>query len=97
VTILYLSPDEIADHLMLYKLDSTAITEIRKNTLDDLLSLTYTDIGQAIRQCYDMWDIENPYTAGGYDPNSYDTVDSNPKHPHNITREVLAIIWKRVQ
>jgi hypothetical protein len=95
--MLFLSPHEIADHLMLYRLAPAAITEICKCTLDDILLLSNTDIGQMIRSMYELWNPSNPYTAGSYDPNVYNTVDDNPKHPHNVTKQVLTIVWNRVQ
>lgn len=95
--MVFMTVQEIADHLMLYRLAPSAITEIRRCTLEDLLLLAYTDIGHEIRSAYGLWTENNPLTAGGFDPFTYDTVDDNPKHPHNVTKEILTIVWKRVQ
>jgi hypothetical protein len=92
-----MSPDEIADDMMLYRMTSGALVEIRKHTLQEMMGLVNTEIGHDIRVSYGLWDVNNPYTASGFDPSIYDTVDDNPKHPHNVTRQILTIVWRRLQ
>lgn len=93
----YLSPDEIADHLMLYRMTPEALTGIRNVTLGEMQSLSDTSIGHDIRVLYNLWDTNNPHTAGGFDPSVHDTVDDNPKHPYNVTRQILKIVWSRLR
>jgi hypothetical protein len=92
---MFLSPEEIATHLMLYRLTASAMVEIPKVSLDDFLTLVFSNVGHDIRSTYNLWDTANPYTE--YDPNTHDSVAENPKHPHNVTREILTIVWKRLQ
>jgi hypothetical protein len=82
---------------MLYRLVPPAISAIRKVTLEEMMSLSDSSIGHDIRVLYNLWDVNNPYTANGFDPNVHDTVDDNPKHPYNVTRQILTIVWNRVQ
>jgi hypothetical protein len=93
----FLSPEEIADDLMLYRMSTLALTVMRRHSLEETLSLVNSDIGHSIRAAYELWNEENPYTAGSFDPNAHVTLDGNPKHPHNVTRQILTIVWKRLQ
>jgi hypothetical protein len=92
---MFLSPEEIATHMMLYRLTASAMIEIPKVPLEDFLTLVTSNIGHDIRSMYHLWDTSNPYAVS--DPNIHDTVAEHPKHPYNVTREVLTIVWKRLQ
>lgn len=89
--MMFLSPDDIADDLMLYKLPATALMDIQKLTLDEMELLSVTEVGHNLRIMYELWNPKNPYTTS---ETSYTDDDDRPR---GVTRLVLEIIWRRLQ
>lgn len=95
----FLSVDEIVDDLINRQLDAADQAEIKQIAERDLV-LYHHSMGQFIRNFYELWNPNNPHTLLNYQEMLEDhgghSVDVNPKHPDNVSMEVIKRLWERL-
>ena len=85
---MYLSEDEIIEHMFLYVLTEEAKKAFRKIDNKNELIQLHSSLGGWIRDRYSMWDEANPYTSGS----AY-----SDKHPDLVSMRIIETIWARMQ
>lgn len=90
----FLSPDEIVEVLL-----SELSYEGRHNILyfndaENMIAFHHS-VGREIRNRFDLWSADNPYTEIGNESTDVYCVD-NPKHPDEVSHEILKKLWKVV-
>jgi uncharacterized pyridoxamine 5'-phosphate oxidase family protein len=85
---MFLTEQEIVEHLFLYVLTEEAKRAFRKiDDKQDLIGLHAT-MGKWIRNKYNLWNEQNPIVSK--DPKS-------PNHPDQISMRIIVTIWERMQ
>lgn len=85
---MYLSEEDIVEHMFLYVLTEEAKKAFRKIDNRGDLKQLHSSLGRWIRDRYLMWDGNNPFTSG-------DAFADN--HPDQMSMRIIQTIWARLQ
>jgi hypothetical protein len=85
---MYLSEQEIVEHMLLYVLSEDAKRAFRKITNRVDLVTLHNSMGRWIRNRYNLWDGANPYVS----------IDlHHPNHPDSLSMRVIETIWNKMR
>ena len=93
----FLTPEEIADVLFERMKDMDGVEDFIKCGDADELYRYHHALGRSIRNEFLLWHKDNPYTMVNYVPQLIDDCDMNPKHPDNLSGDILRLLYEKVK